>query len=176
MIRILGVLFLTIVLGTTSVQSQTLPDDSAYADCLLKNISPDAGESFINAVKLACRIKHPSNWIDASQTLTCVSPQTRNMGNVRLHGGCESSSPEGKYCADVVELNCSLEPDDRFEYRFQQYSGECPGIWVASGPSAWHEIISCSLNQDGTEFTATIKGWTLPQSFETDLSIELRYR
>ena len=65
---------------------------------------------------------------------------------------------------------------DRFEYRFQQYSGKCPQIDVASGPKGWKEVISCGLSQDRTEFTATIKGWTFPQSFKTDLSIQTRYR
>ena len=110
MTRTLGVLSLIITLGTTIAHAQTLPDDSAYAQCLLDNIASDGTEPFISAVKTACRIKHPSEWIDTTDLLTCLSPQTRNMGDVRLHAGCESSSPEGKYCADLVEINCSLEP------------------------------------------------------------------
>ena len=175
MIRFHGAPFLIIMLGATMAYG--LPDDSAYAECLLTSIPAEATEAFVNTAKLACRIKHPSEWIDTGRTLTCTSPQTRNMHNVRVHAGCESSSPEGKYCADLVEINCSMTPDDRSEYRFQRHTAECPHIEVASGPSGgWYQIISCSLSQDQTGFKAIIKGWTHPQAFKTNLSIQTRYR
>ena len=166
-----------LLVGTYGFGQSAEPSDADYAKCLESNLLKVENESQERIVRDLCRRKHPSQWVSDGIRNVITGPTLNNDG-VGVHGGCASSSPEGKYCADIVSAEYKIEDDDdeRFEYRIAEFGDTCPPMVVSSGPGAWHQQIGCTVTSDRKEFVGKVKGWTQPQTFTFMVPIERRYR
>lgn len=140
--------------------------------CILAHMETGTGDEAAKAIRSACRSLY-SKWSDHKIKLY-TSRTTRNNDNLRENCQGPYRDPEKKYCADVTEIFAQVHDNEDYEYRFKPYSGTCPEISVHSGPEDKMEVLSCNLSDDGKRFTAKVKGWTEPQSFSAELTIQIR--
>lgn len=146
---------------------------SNYDQCILKYMKDAIAETAAQEIRNACN--NLFNW-HYHETRTCYSPRTDNNHEVRYRDNCDRRSDQGKgrYCADQVEMSCSLMDDEIYEYRYVDSRGSCPKIRVSDGPNGWYDFLGCQFSVDRKRFTAQIAGWTWPQVFTTSLRVDRR--
>ena len=170
------IMLLVMLTGTSAFGLNHVAKGTSYEECLFENLAAITTDAQDRILREVCRAWHPSAWKDAG-TMEVITLSTADNADRKAGPGCDGTSPEGKYCADAVEVVHMLVDTDKYEYRFKQWEeGRCPSFRVASGPNGWFHIIGCSLSHDRKQFTGSAMGWTHPQRFGFTVEIEYRQK
>jgi hypothetical protein len=122
-------------------------------------------------------------WRDTERTAKGTSTPTKDNNNVWYGSNCEAKSDdaEGKWCASIVTVVVEIDPSDTENlYRlkfFKPTIENCrKAVRVESGPRDWNSTVDCKFSPSLRRFELREKGWTSPQTFTSEITIQERVR
>jgi len=120
-------------------------------------------------------------WHDTNRAAKGTSRPTKNNDTVYYSPQCPAASDDGKWCADVVEVVVEIGHDDPEELYRLKYFQETPEncrkhVRIQSGPNGWASTIDCHFDPSLRRFVLHEKGWTKPQVFVSEITIQERDR
>jgi len=120
----------------------------------------------------------PFSWHDTARTAVGTSRPTADNNEVRYRFGCPSASDDGKYCASIAEVVVELGPDVPQSFRLKSFETtreNCSkAVRISSGPTGRTSTVDCHFEESGRKFVLHQKGWTRPQTFTSEITIQQR--
>ena len=110
-----------------------------------------------------------------SHTTHKDSGLSANNHNTYYSNLCEASSPDGKWCADIVTITFSLQGDPPVpKRRFKQLTNSEieRSTRVIEGPQTHWAFVDATYSEDLRRVDVRVKGFTHPQRWRTTLIVE----